>query len=617
MVLLSSSPSDTLALPSPSTVNASGVNPSTEAPTTNIYAQYYPQNWPVMPFHEGEVALQRQAGVHHRVMSYAPKVIRPYLPEQHRAFYEAQPFLVAAARDAVGNMWATLLTQPHQQPSTTTSSSSSWIASPDPKTLMWQAQPIADDALEGALRPGSDVGLLGIEFATKRRNRVNGRIVSNGDSNDGKTVFVVDQSFGNCPQYIKPRQWWTTAPSQSPHDNSGTQSTLTSSSTRPTQLSKEQMEFIAQAETIFTATGYRGKGSDVRFGNDASHRGGPAGFLRVVNARSLLLPEFAGNNHFNSLGNLVLDGRMGITIPDFAEGGMLQLSGHASVDMDTERARQTYPGALRLVTFHIEQVNQVAAGSLPVRWRPVREAEQRQLVVSSIVQESDNVKSFHLQPLPDQMQSLWKFNAGQHLPLQLRTPRGELLRTYSLSGAPDGPHEYRISVKHEPLGQASTFLHHQVKVGDILDVSQPAGDFVLDRSSDRTLVLLSSGIGVTPLLSMLHEFASDSAVCATEAVWIHGARNSHQHPFEGEIRGIEENLPKNKTLTTHVRYSQPLPTDTMVPRGRIDLPLIERLVPDLQNADFYICGSGSFMADVELALQKAGVDPSRIRSESF
>lgn len=237
--------------------------------------------------------------------------------------------------------------------------------------------------------------------------------------------------------------------------------------------------------------------------------------------------------------------------------------------------------------------------------------------MSAIVQESEDVKSFHLQPLPDQTQSLWQFEAGQHLPLQLFTPNGELLRTYSLSGAPDAGNEYRISVKHEPLGKASTFLHRQVKVGDVLDVNRPAGDFVLDKASNRTLVMLSSGIGATPLLSMLHEFANDKTVLASEAVWIHGARDGAHHPFRHEIQEVLDTLPKNKNLTTHVRYSRPLLSDTEAPQGRIDLQSIKAFVPDLQNADFYICGNGSFMADVELALQRGGVDPSRIRSESF
>ena len=575
----------------------------------NPYAKYYPQDWPTNPFHQGEVKLQRQVGVHDRVMEYAPRIVRPYMPEQHRDFYVAQPFLVAAARDADGNMWSTLLM------SKTGTATEDWITSPDAQTLVLRGLPGPHDALYGAFQTGSDVGLLGIEFATKRRNRVNGRIT---EATQGSLVFRMDQSFGNCPQYIKPRRWWTTTTTTTSTDTSDDNS-ITSSplGPRPSKLSTDQIKTIQQAETIFTATGYRGEGHDVRFGNDASHRGGPKGFVMVQDESTLILPEFAGNNSFNTLGNLQMDNRMGITIPFFEKGGMLQLSGWAEVDMHSERASKIYPGALRITTFHVQQVNEVPFGSLPIRWSPVAEADQRQLQVTSIVQESHNVKSFHLQPLPQDVQSLWSFEAGQHLPIQLRTPRGELLRTYSLSGASSEPSEYRISVKLEAMGQASNFLHHHVKVGDIIDVNRPAGDFVLDKASKRTLVLISSGIGVTPVLSMLHSFL-DGESGSSEAIWIHGARDGNHHPFQGEVQTLE-NSTTTKKLALHVRYSQPLPSDqgSFDSQGRIDSNLLHALVPNMAACDFYVCGNGSFMADVGSVLEDAKVDPRYIHMETF
>jgi hypothetical protein len=179
----------------------------------------------------------------------------------------------------------------------------------------------------------SDFGILGIELATKRRNRVNGRITSLDDPTLGIMTFTVDQSFGNCPQYITPRQWWWHA-----GDTRSKKHAVPSLRRRSEELSVAQIETIRQADTIFTATGYRGSGTDVRFGNDASHRGGPRGFLRVRDSRTLLLPDFAGNNHFNSIGNLLMDNRMGISIPSFENGGLLQLSGTAQVLSDNDNA---------------------------------------------------------------------------------------------------------------------------------------------------------------------------------------------------------------------------------------------------------------------------------------
>ena len=160
------------------------------------YSQHYPPNWPLTPFHEGELKVQKHLGVHEHVGSYAPRVVRPYMPEQHRDFFSAQPFLVVAARDSKGKMWSSLIFAA-SDPSTT-----DFVTSPDPKTLVMESQPLQGDALENQLFSGSDLGILGIEFATRRRNRVNGRVAMN----DGKKIhFQVDQSFGNCPQYIKSR----------------------------------------------------------------------------------------------------------------------------------------------------------------------------------------------------------------------------------------------------------------------------------------------------------------------------------------------------------------------------------------------------------------------------
>ena len=673
--------------------------------TTNPYSQHYHENWPQeMPFHQGELALQHKAGVHESVMTYAPKLVRPYMPEQHRNFYESQPFLVVAGRDAQGQMWSTLLTSPTGQANV--------VQSPNPVTLQLNAHLPPTDALSfenGGLQEGSDLGILGIEFATKRRNRVNGRIIKvtreGGSTSSSNAVanltFSVDQAYGNCPQYIKPRKWWTTDTTS--NDVLVEQGTIprsmmmmTKKKNRSTELSRTQMNRIANAETIFVASGYRGEGEDVRYGNDSSHRGGPAGFVTVQDSKTLILPEFAGNNIFNTLGNLYMDTRMGITIPSFDDGGLLQLTGTATVNMDTMTAALFYPGALRLTIFTIEQVNEVPSGSLPVRWTTVEGNESRQLCVTSIVQESLNVKSFYMQSIPQEKGLLlWQFIAGQHLPIHLRTPDGEVIRTYSLSGSPHNRHEYRISIKREPLGKASRFLHDQIQVGDIVQVNRPAGDFMLapnqatttnaeeehveegeaatqdknknNMSSEGPLVLLSSGIGVTPILSMLHQVVAEEeeekqAVANANSrrrrrhrrqniVWVHGARNVNYHPFRTEVKDLIQRLESSSTdtaradtatsITTHIVYSQPnhqqdrlnktaaatatttASSDTFNDfdsQGHINVKLVERLVggPDqLQKAHVYMCGSGGFMANMEEGLLVAGVDPQHIFFETF
>jgi ferredoxin-NADP reductase/predicted pyridoxine 5'-phosphate oxidase superfamily flavin-nucleotide-binding protein len=637
--------------------------------------QYYPIDWPYeMPFHPGEIMLQHQAGsgIHDSVMSYAPKVIRPYMPDQHRDFYQDLPFIVAAARDGDDNMWATLLMNPKVISDKNSSNDKTSnvvlgaVASPDPVSLRLPAQLVPGDALDTSAwgKAGMDLGLLGIDFSTARRNRVNGWVDT--DDSDSKVMSMhVTQSFGNCPQYIPSRQWWTpnsttTNTNTLPHDGmkeaeDETAASLLTSPLRSKSLRPEQIRLLEQAETIFVATGYRGgdangNDDDVRYGNDASHRGGPAGFLQVSSdGTRITMPEFKGNNHFNSLGNLLMDNRMGITVPLLEQGGMLQLTGTAVVDMDTKRAAALFPGALRLVTFTVVQVNQVPAGTLPIRWDLEVASQQRDLCVVAKVPESENVTSFYLEPTvlektssQEIIEPLWDFVPGQHLPIRLETAAGELQRTYSLSAAPTPrANRYRISVKREPQGKASRFLHDQVGVGDVIQVRKPAGDFVLlntDRNNEkiadqtRTVVLLSTGVGVTPLLSMLQHLVAlngDAKSVDTDKrstsnheqiVWIHGARDGAHHAFRDEVDDLKKmSLSHPVLLQTHIVYSRPTAQDTgrYDSKGRIDAKLVQELVPALSHADFYLCGPGAFMANVTEGLERLGVDPQYIHFETF
>jgi uncharacterized protein len=630
---------------------------------TSSLASFYPKNWPVIPFHEGEVQVQKKNGVHHHVMSYAPRVIRPFLPDQHRAFYQAQPFLVIAARDARGLMWSTLLfgsdaDDDSNKDTGATTTPVGFVTSPDPTRLLIQSQPLAGDALEGSLVPGSDIGLLGIEFATRRRNRVNGRLGTNtyNHPEGAQLEFVVDQSFGNCPQYIKPRDWWV------PHDQkkktndtgaSDSETCSTMTTTRPRHLTKDQIAHIESAESIFVATGYRGVGDDPRFGNDASHRGGTTGgFLKVAEivmgnhnntdqmesssslsntntTTVLMIPDYSGNNHYNTIGNLVLDSRMGVSIPLYESGGMIQLSGHADIDWDETAADIAFPGAKRIIVLTIDEVVELPPGSLPIRWS-TDDSKQFQLQVGEKIRESADVTSFHFYPIEGDAPTLPVFQPGQYLPISLQVgPDQSIVRTYSLSGSNSNKQYYRISVKRDPFGIGSRFLHDHVHVGDIVNVQVPAGEFVYQPEpeaeagiSNRTIVLLSTGIGATPVLSMLHSFVETlDSTSAKKALWIHGARNGKHHPFKAEVNNLKKRAGEER-LETHVVYSQPLESDDKSRNdftvGRIDLGKVIQMIPDVDNADFYMCGTGAFMADMETQLmEKYGVKENRIHQETF
>jgi ferredoxin-NADP reductase/predicted pyridoxine 5'-phosphate oxidase superfamily flavin-nucleotide-binding protein len=535
------------------------------------------------PFHEGEHAVQERLGVRD-IEDWARKVVRPYLPEEHRAFHTSLPFLVVAARDAEERPWATLLT-----------GREGFVSSPDPLSLVMDAKPVPGDALEGAFKPGTDLGILGIELATRRRNRVNGRIQQDATT---AIALVVEQTFGNCPQYIREREW------------RHVESTPAGAPTRGMRLARSQREWIASADTFFIASGHRGVGNNPAFGMDASHRGGDPGFVQVVSETRLKFPDYAGNNHFNTIGNLVLDPRAGFLFVDFETGSLLQLTGRATIDWDSD-AVAGFPGARRIVTFDIGEIIELPT-AIPLRWDATAESV-RSLRLVEKNRESDDVTSFVFEardsgPLPS-------FEAGQHLPIELEIPGVEapVRRTYSLSGAPSAD-RYQISVKREPKGLASRHLHDHVEPGAILDTRKPAGDYMMSCSK-CPVVLVSAGIGVTPMMSMLHVLAAEDS---TRPVWfVHGVRDGAHHPLGREAR---ESGAKRHGIHLHVAYSRPRPEDRLGTdydsEGRIDGALLASLVED-QEAHYFLCGPTGFMADIQDALERQHVPAEHIHTESF
>jgi ferredoxin-NADP reductase/MOSC domain-containing protein YiiM/ferredoxin len=204
---------------------------------------------------------------------------------------------------------------------------------------------------------------------------------------------------------------------------------------------------------------------------------------------------------------------------------------------------------------------------------------------------------------------------GQFLTLRLPVapPGPALLRSYSLSGPPDSP-VYRISVKREPRGAASAYLHDTVREGDVLDVAAPRGTFVL-QPGPAPVLLVSAGVGATPVLAMLHALAT--AHSDREIWWLHGSRNRAEHPFAAEADALLAGLPTAHRL---VCYSSPDPSDRLGrdynSRGRLSASVLTALGPP-RNAEAYICGPAGFLHDVAAELVAFGLDPARIRTEIF
>ncbi len=237
----------------------------------------------------------------------------------------------------------------------------------------------------------------------------------------------------------------------------------------------------------------------------------------------------------------------------------------------------------------------------------------RQMRVANIIKESNSVTSFILAPIDGQ--PLPVFQAGQFVVLRLLVDPGKVpvLRSYSLSDRPAGDH-FRISVKSELNGIGSSFLCDRAREGDLLEVSAPRGSFTL-RPSQSPVVLLSAGVGATPVMSMLHSLAAERS--QREIWWIYGARNRVEHPFAEESRSLLKELSRGRE---YIVYGKPAAIDQVgadfdAP-GHIDAALLERIGVS-RSSDFYLCGPSSFLQNMRDGLRNWGVLTKNVHTEIF
>lgn len=295
---------------------------------------------PKSPWHEGEKALQETMGVSERMEMFGAKVIRQFMPDSHRVFFEQLPFIVAGAVDEAGAPWATMLT-----------GYPGFISSPNDTQLDLLLTPDDCDPANHGMNEGSAVAFIGIEFHTRRRNRVNGVIV---DRTPTSLSVKVAQSFGNCPQYITQRDYRFAS---DPQKVSGAVISDRIS------LDDASRATIESADTFFVASYV-----DLPEGRqvDVSHRGGDKGFARIGEDGMLTIPDYSGNRYFNTLGNLIKNPRAGLLFPDFETGDVLQISGETDVLLDDPQMK-TFEGAQRLWTVRPTRVVRRRC-AIPLRW---------------------------------------------------------------------------------------------------------------------------------------------------------------------------------------------------------------------------------------------------------
>jgi predicted pyridoxine 5'-phosphate oxidase superfamily flavin-nucleotide-binding protein len=288
------------------------------------------------PFHADELTAQRLAGG-----ESGGAGIRDFMTDQHRSFFAALPYAAVAAVDGQGWPMATLLT-----------GAPGFIQTPDAETMRIALPAQPGDPTMAALAPGQDVGVLGLDLATRRRNRANGRLAAL----DGQAMTIaVHQSFGNCPQYIQRRTVEPVARAPGPIE-------------RLAALDAASIALIGQADTFFVASHARAA-AGAQGGADISHRGGKPGFVRI-GADVLTIPDFRGNRYFNTLGNLLGDPRAALLFLDFEQGDLLHLQGEVEIDWAGDPG---FAGAERVWRFRVQQGWRRRA-ALPLRWSFVDEA---------------------------------------------------------------------------------------------------------------------------------------------------------------------------------------------------------------------------------------------------
>ncbi|WP_107658195.1 pyridoxamine 5'-phosphate oxidase family protein [Nocardia suismassiliense] len=285
------------------------------------------------PFHSGELAVQQRMG-QAAVADRVGRMIRADIPAVAASFLAEQPMVVVGAADDTGRLWASELAGPP-----------GFVHAVDAGTIAVDARPAVGDPLREALTRSAPIGMIALQPQRRRRMRVNGTATAVGDG----LRIVTDQVYSNCPKYITRRQLESYQPdAEPPLPRHGT------------ELDARQQAMITAADTFFVAT------ADTEGNADASHRGGNPGFLQVLSPTHLRWPDYRGNSMFMTLGNIQVNPRCGILIPDWATGGTLQLTGTAELTW----APETFAaGAQCSIYFTLtEVVERPSAG--PLRWGP-------------------------------------------------------------------------------------------------------------------------------------------------------------------------------------------------------------------------------------------------------
>lgn len=568
-------------------------------------------------FHEGEIAIQERLGVAQRMDKFARMVVRDYMPDQHQDFYQSLPMLFAGYMDDENNVWASVIAQPN-----------GLVSINNDKSLSINSKPFSGDPLNDVLRAQTlnastpaRIGLLGIQPETRRRNRMSAQF--NALHDKGFNLDVV-QAFGNCPQYIQQGQITPI------HREKSEQSQLLVD-----EFDDALSAIINKADTFYVASSTKAEYNNASKGADVSHRGGRPGFIRIDDNKTLTIPDFIGNNHFNTLGNFLVNDSAGLLFIDFDTGDVVMLTGKATILWDHD-AQKHFKGAERMWQFSLSK-GYVLKAAMPFRfdfqqWSPnslmtgtweeantltKQDAKKNQWLqwhIDKIVDESASVRSFYFatdsNTTPD-------FQAGQFISVKVNIEGKSHIRTYSVSSSPLD-NFIRISVKRD--GLVSGFLHDNVKQGHGIDVKLPQGNFTLSDNQLKPAVLLAAGVGITPMVSMFRQIVKEGIRTRSgrNVVMINTFKDRSDQAFFDEINQLSSDAKGHaKAFWLLTRPSEHAELGVHYSsRGRLSPEKLQALLP-IGRYDFYLCGPVEFMQQTYDLLIELGVPDCDIYAEAF
>lgn len=601
--------------------------------------------------------MKKLGSYEHVVGGGAGQLMNPFVPKQHKDFHSHLRYFAIGSLDNQGRPWASII-----------SGKEGFIKAIDDEHVsvnvtLAPGDPFGENITNGLkIKGASLIGGVGVDFSNRRRNKLNGHVEPKHSSYDPDTrnvklTFRADQACGNCPKYISIRK--ITAAKRN--------STLAEEKLHHSgSLSDEALAIIAKADTTFFASRFSGSDNE-QAGMDVNHRGGRPGFVRVIDKRQLVIPDYSGNQvsgsrlfhtltmqFYQSLGNIFIEPVVGVTIPDFDTGDILMVTGDAKLLFDKE-ANAVMPRMNRILLVEVNGYVLIRQ-ALPFEFK-LTEPSPYSPPVRLLASESN----LHIDTVQDNVATLINFEKHndvlysftfklrtpvkqlpgqyvilsfaeivdfgyQHMSSQPSTVNDDRIRTWTISSAPsdEKTDQVTITIKRKNGGIMTTLL---IDNADRLvkKLSIPClgvqGHFTcfetiktLRADANPKMLLLACGVGVTPFLSMIRGLIK--ANVETDVVWILQSRKTYDalkstfDEFDAlaketrvKLRGKPSTLNSSRLIKPHEVH--------------ISQEEIVEFAPDAAERDIYLCGPELWQHEMKNVLGKLKVDPTSIKTEAY